>query len=254
MENKIIDAYGLIGYPLTHSFSERFFSEKFKNEHIQATYSNFEIKDVNQILDILKQHTNIKGFNVTIPHKQAVIALLSQMSDEAREIGAVNVVRVSRNGDKLSLKGFNSDALGFVNSIAPLIATQKHKKALVLGTGGASKAVMYGLKKLGLSPQLVSRNGSENILSYNHLNEEIITSHTVIVNCTPLGTFPKVDELPLIPYCYLTDKHLLYDLVYNPPLTAFLKQGEQHGATIKNGAEMLELQALAAWDIWNESK
>lgn len=254
MKQTVNEEYGLIGYPLKHSFSQRFFTEKFKNEDIDAVYSNFEIENVNDIISILNGNENIKGFNVTIPHKQAIIPLLKSLSDEAREIGAVNVVKVSHENGEISLKGFNSDVIGFINSIAPLIDAVKQKKALVLGTGGASKAVVYGLRKLGIEPQLVSRNKGVDILSYNELKKDIIEAHPIIVNCTPLGTFPEINEHPPIPYCYLNNNHILYDLVYNPAETSFLRKAQEQGAITKNGAEMLELQALAAWNIWNKQE
>lgn len=247
--------YGLIGYPLGHSFSRGFFTEKFLREGIDAMYSNYEIPSVDQLETILEANAHLVGFNVTIPHKENIIPLLSAMSDEAKAIGAVNVVKVTRDGNSVSLKGYNSDVVGFVNSIKPLLNMEIHRKALVLGTGGASKAVVYGLNGLvGIETQLVSRSKLVNTITYEELNAQVLKEYKVIVNCSPLGTFPKVDEAPAIPYDLLGTEHLLYDLVYNPAETEFLKRGKAKGTTIKNGAEMLELQAIEAWRIWNEEK
>lgn len=246
--------YGLIGYPLGHSFSRGFFTEKFLREGIDAMYSNYEIPSVDQLETILETNTHLVGFNVTIPHKESIIPLLSTMSDEAKAIGAVNVVKVTRDGNSVSLKGYNSDVVGFVNSIKPLLNTEIHRKALVLGTGGASKAVVYGLNGLGIETQLVSRSKLANTITYEELDAQVLKEYKVIVNCSPLGTFPKVEEAPAMPYDLVGTGHLLYDLVYNPAETEFLKRGKVKGATIKNGAEMLELQAIEAWRIWNEEK
>lgn len=244
--------FGIIGFPLTHSFSRKYFTEKFMEESINATYSNFEIEDVASLKDILHKNSNLVGLNVTIPHKQNVIPLLSEISDEAKAIGAVNVIKVSRDKDNnFALKGYNSDVYGFVESIRPLLNPEKHKKALVLGTGGASKAIVHGLNKLGISTQIVSRVGNKTSITYQDLDAQIMDECKIIVNCTPLGTYPKVDNAVDIPYEYLTPEHLLYDLVYNPEETLFLKKGKEKGANIKNGAEMLEKQAIKAWEIWN---
>lgn len=243
--------YGLIGFPLVHSFSKKFFTEKFEQEHTDAQYLNFEMGTVDGLLDLIKAHPQLKGLNVTIPHKQNVMPLLDDISQEAREIGAVNVIAISRdaNGNPV-LKGYNADVIGFERSIQPLLK-EHHTKALILGTGGASKAINYGLKRLGLQTTFVSRTPKEGMLSYEQLTPEVMEEYTVVVNCSPLGTFPKVDTCPAIPYELLTPKHLLYDLVYNPDKTLFLQRGEAKGATIKNGLEMLHLQALASYEFWN---
>lgn len=243
--------YGLIGYPLKHSFSQRFFSEKFQNEQINAAYLNFEISEIKLFPEILKQNPQLKGLNITIPYKEKIIPFLNQLDAQAESIGAVNVIKIEEKENGLFLTGYNSDIIGFQNSITPLIEPKIHQKALILGTGGASKAVKRGLDNLGLTTQYVSRSPRSGILSYEQLSSEIIREYTVIVNTTPLGTFPNVDEAPDIPYNSLTNNHLLYDLVYNPAETKFLKMGKEQGATTKNGYEMLELQALAAWKIWN---
>ena len=244
--------FGLIGHPLGHSFSARFFAEKFQKEQIDATYQNFDIEEAAQLMDIISSHPLLQGVNVTIPHKQAILPLLNDISDEARAIGAVNVVRISRDTDGTPiLKGYNSDVIGFCQSLRPLLRPH-HRKALVLGTGGASKAVVYGLKRLGITSMYVSRTPKEGQFTYDDLTSELLQEFTVIVNCTPLGMYPHIDHCPNLPYASLTAQHLLYDLVYNPEETLFLKKGAEHGATTKNGLEMLHLQALASWDFWNE--
>lgn len=244
--------YGLLGYPLGHSFSAKYFAEKFVKEGIDATYKNFEFAEVADAVAYLLQQDDLQGFNVTIPHKQAIMPYLNGLSAEAEAIGAVNVVCVKRDADGMvKLLGCNSDVVGFSNSIQPLLRPKLHSKALVLGTGGASKAVMYGLRKLGVEPIYVSRTPKEGQLTYNDLTPEVMRDYKVIVNCTPLGMYPKVDACPDIPYQYLTPDHLLYDLVYNPLETLFMKRGAAQGAVVKNGLEMLHLQAEAAWVDWN---
>lgn len=244
--------YGLLGYPLGHSFSAKYFAEKFAKEGIDATYKNFEFAEVADAVAYLLQQDDLQGFNVTIPHKQAIMPYLNGLSAEAEAIGAVNVVCVKRDADgTVKLLGCNSDVVGFSNSIQPLLRPKLHSKALVLGTGGASKAVMYGLRKLGVEPIYVSRTPKEGQLTYNDLTSEVMRDYKVIVNCTPLGMYPKVDACPDIPYQYLTPDHLLYDLVYNPLETLFMKRGAAQGAVVKNGLEMLHLQAEAAWVDWN---
>ena len=239
--------YGLIGFPLGHSFSRGFFTEKFAREGIDAQYLNFEIPDAAMVLDVLRENPELRGLNVTLPHKQAVIPLLDELSDEAREIEAVNVIRI-RDG---KLKGFNSDIIGFTDSICPLLQPH-HTKALVLGTGGASKAICVGLSRLGLDWKYVSRTPHEGRFAYSDLTPEVMAEYSVIVNCSPVGMFPKVDQAPAIPYELLTSKHLLFDCVYNPEDTLFMKKGRERGATVKNGLEMLHLQAVASWRFWNE--
>ena len=242
-----MDKYGIIGFPLGHSFSRGFFTEKFAREGIDAQYLNFEIPDVAQLPDVLRDNPELRGLNVTLPHKQAVIPLLDELSDEAREIGAVNVIRV-RNG---KLKGFNSDIIGFTESIKPLLQPH-HTKALILGTGGASRAIRVGLSRLGIEWTYVSRSPREAMFNYSDLTPEIMVEYTVIVNCSPVGMFPKIDQAPAIPYECLTPKHLLFDLVYNPEETLFLKRGWAQGATGKNGLDMLHLQAVASWRFWQQ--
>lgn len=242
--------YGLIGYPLGHSFSMGYFNEKFKNEAINAVYENFEIPDIQDITTVIGSNPDLAGFNVTIPYKEKVMDYLDYIAPEAAEIGAVNVVKVTHNGERAVLKGFNSDVVGFVNSIKPLLRPL-HKKALVLGTGGASKAVEYGLRKLGLEAIKVSRTEKDNTITYGQVTSELLSEYKVIVNCTPCGMAPHFDECPNLPYDSIDDSFLLYDLIYNPEETLFLRKGKEKDATVKNGLEMLLLQAEEGWNIWN---
>lgn len=242
--------YGLIGYPLGHSFSMGYFNEKFKNEAINAVYENFEIPDIQDITTVIGSNPDLAGFNVTIPYKEKVMDYLEYIAPEAAEIGAVNVVKVTHNGERAVLKGFNSDVVGFVNSIKPLLRPL-HKKALVLGTGGASKAVEYGLRKLGLETIKVSRTEKDNTITYGQVTPELLSEYKVIVNCTPCGMAPHFDECPNLPYDSIDDSFLLYDLIYNPEETLFLRKGKEKDATVKNGLEMLLLQAEEGWNIWN---
>lgn len=245
--------YGLIGFPLQHSFSAKFFNKKFQQEGIDATYLNFEIEHIHELRRILVFNPHLRGLNVTIPHKEAVIDFLDDVSPSTKKIGAVNVIKIERGyGDTYGykLKGFNTDYIGFKNSISPLIHPNIHDRALVLGTGGASKAVCYALETLDIEWTYVSRTPRNGGFTYNTLTSDIIADHKIIINTTPLGTFPNIEDFPNIPYQSLTPQHLVYDLVYNPAETAFLRKGREMGATTKNGEEMLELQALAAWGIW----
>ena len=243
--------YGLIGYPLKHSFSISYFNEKFQSEGIDAEYVNFEIPSINDLPGIIKGNPNLQGFNVTIPYKEKVISYLDEIDKTAIPIGAINVVKVIRQKGKVKLIGYNSDVIGFTRSIEPLLESH-HKKALILGTGGAAKAVYHGLKSLGVESVYVTRQTRPDMLTYEELTPEIIAEHTIIVNCTPVGMYPQVDFCPNIPYEYLTPNHLLYDLLYNPDTTLFMKKGAAKGAVVKNGLEMLLLQAFAAWEIWNK--
>lgn len=243
--------YGLIGYPLKHSFSISYFNEKFQSEGIDAEYVNFEIPSINDLPGIIKGNPNLQGFNVTIPYKEKVISYLDEIDKTAIPIGAINVVKVIRQKGKVKLIGYNSDVIGFTRSIEPLLESH-HKKALILGTGGAAKAVYHGLKSLGVDSIYVTRQTRPDMLTYEKLTPEIIAEHTIIVNCTPVGMYPQVDFCPNIPYEYLTPNHLLYDLLYNPDTTLFMKKGAAKGAVVKNGLEMLLLQAFAAWEIWNK--
>lgn len=246
-----MDKYGLIGYPLGHSFSIGYFNEKFQNEGINAKYINFEIPSIEDLTEILALNPELKGLNVTIPYKEQVIPYLDEISPEAKAIGAVNVIRITRKGHKTILKGFNSDLIGFTQSIEPLLMPHWHKKALVLGTGGAAKAINYGLKSLGLDTKLVSRKPMLEEISYEKITPEIIKDYNVIVNCTPLGMYPNVETCPKLPYEAMNTKTILYDLIYNPDQTLFMKKGAAQGATVKNGLEMLLLQAFASWEFWH---
>lgn len=244
--------FGLIGYPLGHSFSKNFFNEKFHSENIDAEYVNFEIPTIEDFPKVVASHPNLVGLNVTIPYKEKVISYLDELDKDAASIGAVNVIRIIRNKGKVTLKGYNSDVLGFTQSIEPLLE-RHHTKALILGTGGASKAVNYSLRKLGLDTLFVSRSRrNESTITYSDLTPEYMEAYKVIVNCTPVGMYPQADLCPDIPYELLTPQHLLYDLLYNPNTTLFMKRGADQGATVKNGLEMLLLQAFGAWDIWNQ--
>ena len=244
--------YGLIGYPLGHSFSKNFFNEKFHSENIDAEYVNFEIPTIEDFNKIIKANPTLCGLNVTIPYKEQVIGYLDELDKDAAAIGAVNVIKIERIKGKTRLTGFNSDVMGFTQSIESLLEPH-HIMALILGTGGASKAINYGLHKLGLETKFVSRSKrNENTITYDDITPEIMEEYKVIVNCTPTGMYPKADECPNIPYDLLTPEHLLYDLLYNPDTTLFMKNGSDRGAIVKNGLEMLLLQAFGAWDIWNK--
>ena len=245
-----MDKYGLIGYPLGHSFSIGYFNEKFQNECIDATYENFEIPSIENLTEILDSNPELKGLNVTIPYKEKVISYLDSISPEARAIGAVNVIKVNHKGNKTELKGYNSDVIGFTQSIEPLLE-RYHKKALVLGTGGASKAIIFSLKSLGIETLTVSRYERHGCVRYEDITPEMIKEYNVIVNCTPCGMYPQTDDCPNLPYEAMDSHTLLYDLIYNPDETLFLTKGKAQGATVKNGLEMLLLQAFASWNFWN---
>lgn len=251
MADKKERIFGLIGFPLSHSFSQNYFNQKFKSEGINARYLNFELPDIGDLMEVVAEYPNLCGLNVTIPYKEQVIPYLDSMDDNAKKIGAVNVIKFIRENGNLKFKGYNSDIIGFTGSIHPLL-TPDHQKALVLGTGGAAKAVYQGLANLGLETTYVSRKAGKGKLTYAELTPEIMKSHTVIVNTTPLGMYPHVDECPNIPYELLTPRHICYDVIYNPEVTLFMKKAAEHGAETKNGLEMLLLQAFAAWKIWNE--
>ncbi len=238
--------YGLIGYPLTHSFSPAFFAEKFEKEGIEASYSLFPISSINELPALLANDSCLRGLNVTIPYKQAVLPYLHTIDTAAVHTGAVNCIDI-RNG---IVTGYNTDIIGFRQSLQPLLQPQ-HTHALILGTGGASLAVKYVLDKLGIVYQSVSRTKSEHTRAYEDLAEETVAGHTLIINTTPAGMYPDVDSCPPLPYHAISSQHLLYDLVYNPEETLFLAKGKTQGATVKNGLEMLQLQAEASWDIWN---
>lgn len=241
--------YGLIGKDITYSFSQNYFTDKFKQLGLtDSAYSNFDMAKISEFGDLLERQDNLRGLNVTIPYKQAIIPYLDSLSKKARQIGAVNAIRITK---KNKLKGYNTDWYGFYHSLKPLLKKQ-HTQALILGTGGASKAVEFALRKLGIAYKFVSRTKQDNEFTYEDLNQEILTHYPLIINTTPLGTFPHVEDKPAIPYEYLTQQHLVYDLIYNPEKTAFLRLAEARQATIKNGHEMLVLQAEKAYKIWSK--
>jgi len=238
--------FGLIGKNIEYSFSRAYFSNKFESEKLPYTYENFDFESINEFSELLKIK-NIKGLNVTIPYKEAIIPFLDKIDKKAKKIGAVNTIKFTKKG---KLVGYNTDYYGFIKSIKPFIKSH-HKKALILGTGGASKAIAYGLEKLKIDYNFVSRHQSKVAkLTYDGLDETIILNHQIIINCTPLGTHPNINECPKIPYDGITNNHLLFDLIYNPEESKFLTIGKLKGASICNGSRMLELQAEKAWEIW----
>lgn len=242
--------FGLIGYPLSHSFSQKYFTEKFARENItDCKFKNFLLENINEFPALLKQNKNICGLNVTIPHKQSIIKFLDTIDEQAKTIGAVNCIKIVKTKSKKPLlHGFNTDIYGFEQSLKPLLKPY-HNKALILGTGGAAKSVAYILDKSKIKFKFVSRTAGD--ISYSTITRSIIEEFLLIINATPVGMYPKVNEYPNIPYEFLTPKHLLYDLIYNPEETLFLKKGKEKGAQIKNGLEMLKLQAEKSWEIWN---
>ncbi|MBR7066503.1 MAG: shikimate dehydrogenase [Prevotella sp.] len=246
-----MEKYGLIGYPLRHSFSISYFNEKFQNEGIDAEYVNFEIPQIDMLQEVIASNPDLRGLNVTIPYKEKVISYLDQVTPEARAIGAVNVISVIHKGKNVILKGYNSDVIGFTKSIEPMLEPF-HKKALILGTGGASKAINYGLKSLGLETVFVSRYERPGTIQYDKLTGDDIQEYNVIVNCTPCGMYPHTNECPALPYDAMDSHTLLYDLIYNPDETMFMHEGAKRGATVVNGLEMLLLQAFASWEFWHE--
>ena len=239
--------FGLIGKNIDYSFSKKYFSEKFEREKLPHCYENFDIHSISDFQNIITKTTHLKGLNVTIPYKEEVIPLLDNLDEDARKIGAVNTIKISE-GKKLT--GYNTDHSGFQKSLEAFLPLQQ-KTALILGTGGASKAVAYALEKLGFRFKFVGRKENLNTLQYSSLNKTILESHLLLINCTPVGTFPNIADCPPIPYQFLTENHLLFDLIYNPSETQFLKQGKIKGAKTINGLKMLELQADKAWEIWN---
>ena len=248
-----MDKYGLIGYPLGHSFSISYFNQKFTDENIDAVYENFEIPTIDALPEVLDSNPQLRGLNVTIPYKEKVLPFLDNISPEARAIGAVNVIRITHESNgSAKLKGYNSDVIGFTKSIEPMLDQKWHKKALILGTGGASKAVDYGLRNLGLETVFVSRYERPGTIQYKTITADVVKEYNVIVNCTPVGMYPKTEQCPDLPYEAMDSHTILYDLIYNPDETLFMKRGAQYGAQTKNGLEMLLLQAFASWEFWHE--
>jgi len=244
--------FGLIGYPLTHSFSSAYFAEKFNAEKIpDAVYKNFALSDIASFPDLLKQNPELCGLNVTIPYKKTIIPFLHILDATAKTIGAVNTIKVTATGEEVILEGYNTDHLGFRMAVEPLISSFRGK-ALILGTGGSSEAVAFALKQLDIPFLFVTRGATgRGRISYSRLDETMIRSHRLIINTTPLGMFPHTDSLPDIPYHAITADHLLFDLVYNPPETGFLRKGKEKGAVTMNGQAMLRFQAEESWKIWN---
>jgi shikimate dehydrogenase len=239
--------YGLIGYPLSHSFSPRYFHEKFIQEQLDARYNSFSIASITELQKLIEESKNLKGLNVTIPYKSSVIPFLKKTSKAAKKIGAVNCIKIVKG----ELYGFNTDYIGFAESLKPLLRNDINK-ALVLGTGGSSKAVCYALSELGIAYQLVSSSAKGN-MSYEDIDAKTMQEHLLIVNTTPLGMYPNTNECPNIPYSFLTKAHLLFDLVYNPEETLFIQNGLRQNTSVKNGLEMLHLQAEESWAIWNDT-
>ncbi|KAA1247821.1 shikimate dehydrogenase [Aquimarina sp. RZ0] len=242
-----MNKYGLLGRNIGYSFSRNYFSKKFEKDNLPNTYQNFDLQNIEALKSVF-QNEDIKGMNVTIPYKEEVISYLDDLDPIAKEIGAVNVIKISPDG---KLKGYNSDYYGFTKSLKPLL-NSSIKKALILGTGGASKAISYALNSLDIDHTFVSRNPDFNELSYTDIDEDIIHDFKLIINCTPLGTHPNTDNYPDIPYEYLGEHHVLYDLIYNPDETTFMKKGKENGAKVSNGLQMLILQAEKSWEIWNQ--
>lgn len=243
--------FGLIGYPLSHSFSKKFFTEKFESEKIpNCKYELFAIEKADEMLELIAKNPSLCGLNVTIPHKLNVIPFLTEIDNAAKEIGAVNCISIKQIGNQSILKGYNTDAYGFAQSLKPLL-TQHHQKALIFGDGGAAKAVKYVLEQLQIPFLVVVRNPVPNAILYSAVNAEILSEYKLLINTTPLGMLPNLDSFPPIPYQFLTPQHLAYDLVYNPEEPVFLTKAKAQGAKIKNGLEMLYLQAERSWYIWN---
>ncbi|MCU4165837.1 shikimate dehydrogenase family protein [Carboxylicivirga caseinilyticus] len=244
--------FGLIGYPLAQSFSYKYFTSKFKNENIDARFLNFEIPTIEEFPSLIDHHPYIAGLSVTIPYKEKVIQYLNELDVTAEKVGAVNSIKITWKDKKPYFKGYNTDLIGFKNSILPFIKDH-HKKALVLGTGGAAKAVAHALEMLGLEYKYVSRKeDTDNLINYSSLTPDILDEYKVIVNSTPVGMYPNIDECPDIDYNCIGKNHLLFDLTYNPENTKFMQMGAKNGAATKNGLEMLHLQAEASWAIWND--
>jgi shikimate dehydrogenase len=239
--------YGLIGRNISYSFSRKYFDEKFRREGISATYENFDLQDLSEFAETIKNNPVLKGLNVTIPYKEQIIPFLNALDPVAAEIGAVNTIKIESEGN---LTGFNTDYFGFTEALRPHLKPH-HEKAIILGTGGASKAVDYSLRSMGFDVIFVSRTPGHNKITYRELEEPVLSTHTVIINCTPLGTFPNVAEYPPLPVEHITSRHLIFDLIYNPPTTRLMELAKSKGAIVLNGYKMLELQAEKAWEIWN---
>ncbi|HWS60755.1 MAG TPA: shikimate dehydrogenase [Flavobacterium sp.] len=250
MTDTILKRFGLLGRNISYSFSKGYFTEKFKTDKLfeGCSYENFDIPEINTFPEIIKNTPNLNGMNVTIPYKEVVIPYLDKLSKIATEIGAVNTIKFTKKGQ---LKGYNTDYYGFMKSLEPLLEPH-HKNALILGTGGASKGVAYALKELGILYTFVSRESKEGVIDYNQINSTTFDNYQIIINTSPVGTSPNTEVFPLIPYEYITEKHIAYDLIYNPAETQFLKKAAEKGARTKNGQDMLVIQAEKSWEIWNK--
>ena len=241
--------FGLVGKDIDYSFSKKYFSEKFSKEpFLNCDYQNFDIPKIEYFPEIIKNNPDLNGFNVTIPYKEIIIPYLDKLSAKAAKIGAVNVIRFTK---KRKLKGYNSDCYGFKKSLTPLLQSH-HKKALILGTGGSSKAVAFALDELNITYTFVSRDPKESSIDYNRINATTFDNYQIVINCTPLGTSPNTKEYPPIPYEFFTEKHIAFDLIYNPEETQFLKKAKKKGAVYQNGLDMLIFQAEKSWKIWNK--
>lgn len=241
--------FGLLGRNISYSFSKGYFTEKFNDEVFTGnSYENFDVSDINDFTELVANNPELKGLNVTIPYKEQVIPFLDKLSKKATLIGAVNTIKFTKKG---KLKGYNTDYYGFKKSLEPLLQPH-HKKALILGTGGASKGVAFALDELSIPYTFVSREAKENIIDYDLINATTFDNFQIIINCTPVGTSPNITACPNLPYEFFTEKHIAYDLIYNPEETQFLKNAKEHGAVIKNGYDMLIFQAEKAWKIWNK--
>ncbi|TDD77443.1 shikimate dehydrogenase family protein [Flavobacterium caseinilyticum] len=249
MTDTVKKRFGLVGRNISYSFSKGYFTDKFDNENfVGCSYENFDIPEISAFTEVIKNTSDLKGLNVTIPYKEAVIPFLDKLSKKATVIGAVNTIKITKKG---MLKGYNTDFYGFKKSLE-LLLQPHHKKALILGTGGASKGVAFALDELGISYTFVSREANENGIDYDRINATTFDNYQIIINATPVGTSPNTDAFPLIPYEFFTENHIAYDLIYNPAETQFLKKAKQQGAQIKNGLDMLIFQAEKAWKIWNK--
>jgi shikimate dehydrogenase len=244
--------FGLIGYPLSHSFSAGFFEKKFNDEHIEdALYQNFPLESIDLLSDLLSKYRDLQGLNVTIPYKRDVMRFLFSLDETAQKVGAVNTIKIIREKGHVTLKGYNTDVYGFEESITPYLKPTQ-KKAFILGSGGASKAVVFVLEKLKIKADIISRDSGKGIFkTYAQVTADDMKTHQIIVNTTPLGMYPSTGQSPALPYNEISSEHLLFDLIYNPLETQFLAEGKKRGAITINGLEMLHLQALKAWEIWN---
>ncbi len=245
------EQFGLIGSKLGHSFSSLFFNEKFRREGMDASYALFPISSIKEVSDLIKSHPDLRGFNVTIPYKEQIIPFLDTLSDAAKEIGAVNVVKIEKGPGGVTLHGYNTDWIGFMRSL-DFLSNDTFPKALILGSGGASKAVRYALRQMGISYTLVSHSAAACSIDYNALTNEIFEKNRLIINTTPLGMFPDTNVFPPLPYEWINDTHFCYDLIYNPAVTEFMRLCAEQGASVKNGLQMLRIQAEESWRIWSE--